>query len=243
MSMPDRTAELMQVVDATWPPAEMRRAEPFVLRRGAGGGKRVSAASALRDAITGPEIDAAEAAMRGMGQGPLFSIRPADAALDTALAARGYAVVDPVTIYTAPAADLAAQPRQPERVSLTAWEPLAIQREIWARGGIGPARLEVMMRVAGPRTSLVGRFENSPGGTAFVAIAGRIAMLHALEVVPELRGRGMGRAMMIDAARWALDQGAQELAVVVTQANTGANALYAALGMAPVGRYHYRLGS
>ena len=241
----DRTDEMMAVVDATWPPAEIRRADPFVLRRGGGGGKRVSAASALTTEISAAQIDVAEAAMREMGQAPLFSIRPGDAALDAALEARGYTVVDPVLIYVAPAAALAALDKgaSPERVSLTAWEPLAIQREIWEAGGIGPARLAVMERATGPKTSLIGRYDNVPGGTAYVALHGPVAMLHALEVVPEVRGRRMGRAMMIDAARWAKAQGAQDLAVVVTRANIGGNALYRSLGMAQVGAYHYRQGS
>ncbi|MBY5972626.1 GNAT family N-acetyltransferase [Ferrimonas balearica] len=242
---PDRTEEMMAVVDTTWPPAEIRRADPFLLRRGGGGGKRVSSASALRGEVTAAQIDAAEAAMREMGQVPLFSLRPGDAALDAALEARGYTVVDPVWIYARDATELAELDKgdSPERVSLTAWEPLAIQREIWAAGGIGPARLEVMARATCPKTSLIGRYDNSPGGTAYIGIDGDIAMLHALEVAPEVRGRGMGRAMMIDAARWARDNGARELAVVVTRANTGGNALYRALGMAQVGTYHYRQGS
>lgn len=239
----DRTAEFMAVVDATWPPAEILPGDPFILRRGGGGGKRVSSASSTRGGVTAAEIDAAEGAMRAMAQPPLFSIRPGDEDLDAALEARGYAVVDPVWIYTMPAADMAALEKAPERISLTAWEPLAIQKEIWAEGGIGAARLAVMDRVTGPKTSLIGRYENTPGGTAFVAVDGRIAMLHALEVSAAVRGRGMGRAMMIDAARWAVTQGAEEFSIVVTRGNVGGNALYRSLGMAQVGSYHYRLGS
>ena len=237
----DRTAELMAVVDSTWPPAEMIEAAPFLLRRGGGGGKRVSSASTLRGAVTAAEIDAAEAAMRAMDQVPLFSIRPGDEALDAALESRGYEVVDPVWIYVMKTADMAALPKANERVSVPAWEPLAMQREIWAAGGIGQARIAVMERVAGEKTSLIGRFDNAPGGTAFLALSGKVAMLHALEVLPEARGRGMGRAMMIDAARWALRHGADEISVVVTRENTGGNALYRALGMEQVGQYHYRL--
>ncbi|WP_010138954.1 GNAT family N-acetyltransferase [Oceanicola sp. S124] len=240
----DRTPEFMAVVDATWPPAEIIEAAPFLLRRGGGGGKRVSAASTLRGGITAAEIDAAETAMRAMGQHPLFSIRPGDEELDTELEARGYEVVDPVWVYTMSAPAMAALPKRgEERVSVPAWEPLAMQREIWEAGGIGPARIAVMERVEGAKTSLIGRFDNAPGGTAFVALSGGIAMLHALEVLAEARGKGMGRAMMIDAAKWAVSQGAQEFSVVVTKANAGGNALYRSLGMEQVGQYHYRQGA
>ena len=39
-------ATLQAAMDATWPAAAMHRAGPWMLRNGAGGGKRVSAATA-----------------------------------------------------------------------------------------------------------------------------------------------------------------------------------------------------
>ena len=66
-------------------------------------------------------------------------------------------------------------------------------------------------------------------------------MLHALEVLPHQRRKGVGVWMMRQAAYWAADQGAEELVVICTRANTGANALYASLGMRAVGQYHYRI--
>ena len=91
---------------ATWPAAETRRLGPWTLRRGDGGGNRVSAAT-----LDGPPADpaAAEAVMRGWGQPPLFMIRPGEDALDACLAARGYLERDPTLIAAAPAAALAAR--------------------------------------------------------------------------------------------------------------------------------------
>ena len=43
------------------------------------------------------------------------------------------------------------------------------------------------------------------------------------------------------AQQWAAEQGADRLALAVTQANSGAIALYTSLGMQPVGEYHYRI--
>ncbi len=47
--------------------------------------------------------------------------------------------------------------------------------------------------------------------------------------------------MIAAAAAWAAEQGADTVALVVTEANAPARALYSSLGMAPVGQYHYRL--
>jgi len=231
-------ARLYDVIDGTWPAAETRQAGPFLLRLGAGGGQRVSAATAVT-LVDDTEIDAAEAAMLDREQPRLFQIRAGDEALDAALAVRGYLIVDPVNLYVAPVADLVTD-RPPPVTTFTLWEPLAIQIDIWAKGGIGPGRIAVMHRAKGPKTSILGRLNDHPGGTAFVAIHDHIAMVHAVEVVPHQRQQGMARWFMRLAAFWAKDHGATHLAVVCTQANTAANALYASLGMALVGQYHYR---
>ena len=119
--------------------------------------------------------------------------------------------------------------------------PLAIQREIWSAGGIGPGRWAVMDRVTGPKTSLFARADDRPAGTGFVAIHEGIAMLHALEVLPALRRRGAAAHMLRAAANWAAATGATTISVVVTEANAGARALYASLGLEVVGQYHYRM--
>jgi GNAT superfamily N-acetyltransferase len=66
-------------------------------------------------------------------------------------------------------------------------------------------------------------------------------MVHALEILPHQRRAGMGAWMMRQAAFWALENGATEMAVLCTKRNAGANGLYASLGMALSGEYHYRI--
>lgn len=227
---------LAAVMEATWPAARVWRLGPFALRDGAGGGKRVSAAT-VEEAWTPAELGVAEAAMRAQGEPALFLIRQGDAVLDQALAARGYAIVDPVVAYALPAADLAPPPGM---TSFPHWPPLAIARDLWAAGGIGPARLAVMERVAGPKAAILARLADRPVGVAFVALQGRIAMLHALEIAPAARRQGAARHLVQAAAHWAQEQGADTVSLVVTEANAPARALYASLGMRDVGRYHYR---
>ncbi|MES2665374.1 MAG: GNAT family N-acetyltransferase [Pseudomonadota bacterium] len=222
------------VMEATWPPLRAWGLGPFTLRDGAGGGKRVSAAS-VSGAWDAADLDAAEAAMAD----PLFLIRAGDAALDAALAGRGYRIVDPVLAYAAPVARLAAN--LPAMVAFPHWPPLGIARLLWADAGTGPARLAVMDRVRGPKTVILARLNDRPAGVCFVALAGAHAMLHALEVSPLQRRQGLASQMLRAAANWAQDQGAVTLSLVVTAQNSAANCLYQCIGMDVVGRYQYRM--
>lgn len=247
-------ATLAQVMEATWPPARSLTCGPFTLRDGQGGGKRVSAAT-LHGPWAEADIDRAGAGMAALGQDRLFMLTEGDGALDQALAARGYQIIDPVVAYAAPVADLIRP--LPPLATFAHWPPLAVTAEIWAEGGIGPARLAVMDRVPGPHTALLsrsgtraGRDENGQpaddpsreacSGACFVALSGDVAMLHALEVLPAHRRQGAGRDLLQAAALWAKDQGAQTLSLVVTRENQPARALYESLGMQIVGQYHYR---
>ncbi|WP_306114620.1 MULTISPECIES: N-acetyltransferase [unclassified Roseovarius] len=229
---------LYSVIEGTWPPASEARVGPWIIRDGQGGGQRVSAATAAAP-VTLDDLPLAEDAMRQLKQPQLFMIRDGDTAVDTMLEAAGYPIVDPVNIYVAPVSELTTE--RPPRVSTFAiWEPLAIMHDIWAAGGIGPGRVEVMARAKGPKTGLFGRSNNRPAAAGFVAIHDRIAMVHALEVLARHRREGLGRHMMRQAAFWAADNGATHMSVICTQANQGANALYSSMGFTLVGQYHYR---
>lgn len=225
------------VIDATWPAAATHHAGGFVLREGRGGGSRVSCAS-LAGPFAAADIAAAETAHRALGQPPRFMARPDEEALDAALAARGYMVHDPVVILAAPLDRLSTD--VPPVTAFAHWPPLAIAREVWAATGIGPARQAIPERVAGPKAVILGRIRDRAAGAAFIATHERTAMLHALTVLPDYRRAGLARAMMAEAARWAIEAGAQELALVVTRANVAATALYRGLGFTEVGHYHYR---
>jgi ribosomal protein S18 acetylase RimI-like enzyme len=226
-------ALLSEVMEATWPPARAWRAGAFTFRDGAGGGKRVSAAICEGD-WSQSDLARLEASAQ-----PLVMIRPVDAELDAALEARGWRVVDPVVAYAAPVAALTAE--LPSLAAFAHWPPLAIAATIWAEGGIGPARLAVMERVRGARAAILARHEDRPSGAAFIACHGAEAMLHALEVRPPQRRKGVGQTLLRAAANWAGTQGCDRLSLVVTERNVAARALYARLGMQVVGQYHYRM--
>ncbi|SHJ45670.1 Acetyltransferase (GNAT) family protein [Shimia gijangensis] len=238
MSLPD-AKKLYDVIDATWPSASKLTCGPFIIGDGQDGGKRVSSATA-----TGPfqdtDIDAAEVAMRKIDQTPLFQIREGDEALDAALSARGYEIIDPVTMYAIEAEKLTSE-RPPRTAAIETTGPLNIMREIWASGGLGPGRVEVMNRACRPKAGFVSRWNDKPAGSSFVAMHDGVSMVHAIEIVPFQRRQGVARWLMIRAAFWTLDNGGDTLTVICTSANTAANSLYSSLGMFVVGQYHYRI--
>jgi GNAT superfamily N-acetyltransferase len=236
-----RIFDLAPVIAATWPPVSTRRVGPFTVPEGAGGGQRVSAARLsdpeATDAADG-EIDAAMEALVDLNQAPLVMVLDHQTGLDARLAARGFVARDTTRALIIPTARLAAAP--PPVTCFATWPPLAIQTEIWAAGGVGPARLAVMDRAQGPKMSFFGRINDRPAGTGFVAIHDGIAMLHALEILAAHRRKGLARIMMRAAADWALSEGAESFAALVTRENQPALGLYASLGFEPVGEYRYR---
>ena len=176
--------------------------------------------------------------MRALGQTPRFQLRNGRDAFDALLAARGYETLDETVIYSAPIealTDIAI----PRVTTFCVWEPLAIMNEIWAKGGIGPARRAVMAR-AKTKTGILSRWNEKPAGVAFCAVHDGICMVHAVEVLEHQRRQGVAVWMMRQAAFWGQSQGAHTLALMTTTANDGANALYRGLGFRQIGGYHYR---
>jgi GNAT superfamily N-acetyltransferase len=232
-------ADLDAALAATWPPRSVLRRGPWRLCDGAGGGKRVSAATAV-DAVGPSDLPALAAWAAERGERPLVRVRAGEAALDALLAGRGFARVDPTLIYLAPLAALADPP--PPVTAFAHWPPLAITAALWDAGGIGPERRAVMARAGGPKAAVLGRTDDAPAGAAFVALAGDIAMLHALWVAPRFRRRGTARNILKAAAVWAQDRGAAWFALAVLERNGAARALCASLKMESVGHWHYRMG-
>ena len=232
-------AKLYDVVEVTWPCADAIQHGPWTLRRGAGGGSRVSAATTFGP-VTSDQIDDAMAEMYGLDQDPIFMVREGQEGFDAALAAKGLVIKDPVTLYSIPLADC-DWPNPQRMTGFAMWPPLSVCLDIWQEGDIGPARVAVMDRAVPLKTALFGRVADKPAGTGFVAIEDKIAMLHALEVRTAHRRNGLGRELLYSAAYWADAHGATHLTILVTKANEAANALYRSLGMTEVGGYHYRV--
>jgi GNAT superfamily N-acetyltransferase len=238
MMLPD-APKLYTLIDGTWPASAKRALGPWMVRIDGVGGNRVSATTAEAP-VTDTDIPLAEEAMKDVGQTPLFMIREGQSGLDAMLDARGYNVKDVTNMYAVPINVIAVK-RPPPVTAFEVWPLLAAQREVWAQGGVGEGRIDVMERARPPKTTLMGRIDDTPAATAFVAMAADCAMIHALEVASEHRRKGLARHLTCAAAFWAKDQGADYLTLLTTQANVQANALYTSLGMTLVGQYHYRI--
>ena len=203
------------------------------------GGKRVSAATPNSD-WTQADIQTAEVAMQDLGQTPLFMITDKDPNLDQALATAGYDIVDPVNIYST-SVDTLTTERPPKVSMFSVWPPLTVEIDMWAEEGISDARVNVMKRVQGPKTSILARWNDHPAGVGFAAVHGNDAFVHAVEIRNHQRQQGVAGWLMKQAAFWAAEQGASRLNVACTKANVAANALYRSIGMKVVGEYHYRM--
>ena len=235
----DDFGDILTALEETWPTAARQTMGPWIIRDGQGGGKRVSAASP-NSYWTQADIQVAETAMQDLGQTPLFMIIDQDLDLDHALADTGYDIVDPVNIYSTSVDTLTIE--RPPKVSMfSVWPPLAIEIDMWAEGGISDARVNVMKRVQGPKTSILARWNDHPAGVGFAAVHGKDAFVHALEIRNHQRQQGVASWLMKQAAVWTAEQGASRLNVACTKANVAANALYHSIGMKVVGEYHYRM--
>ncbi len=231
--LPD-SGRLLRALDATWTPAETVQADGWTLRRGLGGGNRVSAASGSG------EVQAAVDGLAAWDQGPLFQLHPEQSDLDSELAELGYRIHEPVEFFAAPVADMIGDQSHMAAAYRCHCRP-AIMEEIWAAGGIGPERLAIIDRVTAPKQSLMSRAGDRPAGVAFVAVDDDVAMIHAIEVLTHFRRKGSATLLIEAAARFASEHGARWLTLAVTRANTGAHKLYERFGMVRSGAYHYRI--
>lgn len=233
--------DLITLMDKTWPPHAQHAEGPWIVREGREGGNRVSSASLVGDVEIGiAQIHLAEAVQARLGQPSLFRLLPGEERLDAALEERGYRIAEPVYMRAGPSEALSAVP--PDHLTaFPLWPPLAVTAIVWAEGGIGPERRAIMDNAPGPKTVVLGRTDDRAAGAVFVAISGDTAMVHALHVTTAMRRKGLALNLMRGVGRWALDNGARNVALAVTRANVAANSLYETLGMNVVGSYHYRI--
>lgn len=234
MKLPTQT-DLFDAVDATWAPYAFHNVEGWLIREGADGGQRVSAATLLPE-TQNVKIGPAAAKMVSLDQTPLFMIRDADATLDTELQTLEYKIVDPVVILVAQTDKLLRNPPiATQNIQLLA-VPNKDAKSVWTAGGINQGRLNVMARVKTPKAIL------SAGnmGVAFAAAYKGIAMVHAVEVASDHRRKGIANTIMYAACQWAKNQNCNWVAVLTVRANTPARALYENLGMVEAAAYHYR---
>jgi len=253
---------LEEVAALGWPAPHAEWLGRWLLRAADGWTGRANSVLPLGD--PGLDLDTALAQVTGWYAGhglpPRFQVPlPARAALDAALADRGWTAYNPTWMLTADvdavlAAAGPAAPALPVPPPVTPPVTLAVTLAAspsadWLaayhyRGGDRLPAVAAGVMTAADRPV----FATVRDGDTVVAIARAVldagwAGVTALEVAPEHRRRGLALRVMRALCEWARDQSASRMYLQVADENAAALGLYRRLDFTVHHRYHYRLGS
>jgi GNAT superfamily N-acetyltransferase len=233
-------ARFARANEATWPPVEVRDVAGWRVRLGGeGAGRRATSAEWAGPGDPAAGVEAVLAAYREAGRTPRFQVWSHQPKAERALEAAGLGVEQDCDALVR---DLASDwPRGDlETRAVMVRTRVALLDEIWARGGMTPARQAVFERAAGPRAAFLGRVGQRPAGAVGVSLDGEVAVTQALWVEPQARRSGLGSTLMAAIAAFAAGHGARVLAHAVEHGNEAALAFYARHGFARIGGYRYR---
>lgn len=192
----------------------------------------------VREADPAPLLERADREAAGRGWHTLYAFPDeANAALRAALEAAGYAPLHTSYFFTTPPRDLAYPP--PAGVRIERVENLdpevycdlyRASEDAWSHR-LGWTALELIEHFNRPDVDLWYAYENDrPVGLVELETAPEGAEIAYLGVVPEARGRGVGRALLAAAAAHAFGGGAPQLKVRAHDHEKAAIALYQRLG-------------
>jgi ribosomal protein S18 acetylase RimI-like enzyme len=217
---------LERVLDLTWPGLRRARLGGWTIRVGRGKTQRANSVLAVGDPGM-PFADATIAANEWAGRDlPLQAVRGSRVA-DEALAL-GWEAASPTVVMVAEASALVAA-----GAGIVADETDAAWRAIYRGGDVDEDRLAELTS-APARYLRVG--ENAVGR---VAPARGWTVLSCIEVAPEARGRGLGRAVTRALIAEAVLLGARHVALQVEEDNAVARSLYASEGFVEHHAYAY----
>ena len=95
-------------------------------------------------------------------------------------------------------------------------------------------RADIRQALAAPSaTILAGRLNGRLVATAMTGVDGHRGWVYYLAVAEDVRGRGVGRAMMRAAERWAVANGAPKMYLMIRTDNAALSGFYEAIGYAP----------
>jgi N-acetylglutamate synthase len=229
-----------------WPALSTRLLDGWILRFSGGYTKRANSVNPLYPASLAPEekIGVCESLYRSEGLPVVFKLADgaADPALDGLLASRGYGILDPTRVMTL---DLAGFGTDADPRVDIAWTFSGAWIEAFsALNGLQAAQetaLRAMLeRVAAPKAVASARVGDRIVACGFGAIErGRVGIFDIV-VDRELRGRGLGKAVVASILAMARRLGAEAAYLQVLAGNAAAERLYAGLGFADAYSYHYR---
>ena len=226
-----------------WPAGETRRVDGWLWRYSGGGSQRANSVSALsyEGADVEGTIDAIEALYREHGAPVRFQVgfplsRPDD--LDQRLAARGYEIHDPVTTLL--------KSVEPVTASMD-----VVMREAPSEGWLSvylanvtpdrrPFATAILARVPGPCVFAEAIREGAVIATALGVFHENTVIAECVGTASTARRQGAAAAVMRALEAWGGGLGAHTIGLQAVTTNMPAQGLYAALGYAPSGTYHYR---
>ncbi len=250
---------------AAWPATRTESVSGWLLRHTPGVPRRRSNSALPPAADRHPErtLAAVEAFYAAAGLPSTIQVSPAEqqAALDAALAARGYRPEAPTLVLTAPAPTVAAaaDPAYPAPAGAGHSRPApASAAAVVIDDAASSAWLAAYQALNGPAdTSAVAGLvlARVPSPAAFARLAvdgqdvaiglfvadGEWAGLFCMATDPRYRRRGLALAVLSAGARWATARGCAGLYLQVEQDNIAARHLYARAGFTHSHSYHYRV--
>lgn len=226
-----------------WPAVETREVDGWLWRYSGGGSQRANSVSAL--SYTGRDvertIDAVERLYRERGAPVRFQVgfplsQPED--LDQRLAARGYAIHDPVTtlIKSVVRVERPSEVVLRERAS-EGWMQVYLSNVTPDRR---PFAESILARVPGPCVFAEMIRDGAVLATALGVFFENTAIAECVGTAAAARRQGAAAAVMRALEAWAGSQGAHTIGLQAVTTNAPAQGLYAALGYTPAGTYHYR---
>ncbi|MBB2913209.1 ribosomal protein S18 acetylase RimI-like enzyme [Streptosporangium becharense] len=229
-----------RLVDRAWPAIERVDAGGWSLRAAAGVTKRANSVLPLGErADLAAAIGEAEEFYADRGLPCVFSVGGgAPSGLDAALEARGYRVVDPTLVMTAPLDHGTAA--EDEGVEL-AEAPSQAWLDAWwsVDGRFGDDGLATAARILTGVPATYASLDGQAVGRGVVQ--GEWFGVYCMAVVPHARRSGLGGRVLRALLSHARRQGTRRAYMVVVESNAVARSLYERQGFAVAGRYHYRV--
>lgn len=228
-----------------WPAVETRLAGGWLLRFANGYSKRANSASAivpeavLDDAL----IDHVVAEYRARGLPAVIRLTGIEApGADAALAARGFAEVEPTLALVAELGPIG--PPDSDLVVASSADARWIAAACGAYGGekADDSGLRgIVSRIAPPAAFATLSADGAPAAWGLAVAERGWVGLSNLVVAPAARGRGLGRRLTLGLMAWGASAGARRSYLQVRDVNAPAVALYRSLGYRDAYTYRHRV--
>ncbi len=239
----DRLAIVEAAAVRGWPASQTETIDGWLARFATGGSVRANTVAALQfdGSSLDAAIDAVEAFYRSRGARPRFTIsdvsRPA--ALDAALAARGYTRSDDhVTMMkpvgTPPPARLEVRGHDQPTPD---WYAVYLQGVSESRRAVAP---EIVERVPAPRRFFSAVKDGAVIGSGLSVLDGTVASVQCMATLSTARRSGAATSILAGIERHAAANGIRWLYLQAESANHAAVTLYTRAGFTLAGHYHTR---